>query len=45
MGWVFKAWNMDYEKHIIGTSRDKIMNKQHSVENKTQIMKHVLERQ
>jgi hypothetical protein len=36
---------MGYEKHIIGTGRDKIINKWHFVENKTQIMKHISERQ
>jgi len=36
---------MGYEKHIIGTGRRKIMYKRQFVENITQIMKYVLERQ
>jgi hypothetical protein len=36
---------MVYEKHIIWTDRDKIMKETAFVENKTDIMQHVLKKQ
>lgn len=37
--------HMVYAKHIIQTEEDKILTEQHSVENKTGIMHHVIKMQ
>jgi hypothetical protein len=43
-GCISKFLHMVYEKRIIWTE-DKIWNKQHSAENKTEIMQHVIKMQ